>query len=139
MPGEASSTGASLALDAMSGRAATVAATRYLALLGAAPADPAANITQVTELFAPNTNGYTRQSVSWSVPAGDPAGSSNTNTWQWTFTGSGVIYGAALVSTLTGTTTSTLCHYLWTLASPRAVVSGDVITVAAGDLLMTAD
>ena len=135
MAGEASSVGAGLALDAMSGRATATARTMYLALLSAAPTD-ATTLATMTEIA---TAGYARQTAAWSAPSGDPRVSSNTAT---------ITFGpfsadppnvthAALVSAASGTTGDFVYWWTWDVAKDAA--SGDSLQVAIGALVMQLD
>lgn len=138
MPGEFSTPGANSALDAVTGRATASAATRYLALLTAAPTDATTPGT-MTEVFAPGTNGYARQAVAWTAPAGDPSQSGNSATLTFgPFTGDPApVTHCALVSSATATT-GTLYAW-WALNTPRDAAVGDSITFAAGDLTLSCD
>ena len=75
MPGQPNTAGANKMLDALTGRATQTAQTTYLALCTTAPTDSAGG----TELTAAGTNGYSRQSVTWAAPSGDPSSTSNSN------------------------------------------------------------
>jgi hypothetical protein len=135
MAGEASSVGAGIALDAISGRATATARTTYLALLSAAPTD-ATTLATMTEL---TTAGYSRQTVTWSAPSGDPRVSSNTAT---------ITFGpftadppntthVALVSASSGTSGDFL--YSWTLDAARDPATNDSLQIAASALVMQLD
>ena len=141
MPGEASSKGQEIALNAMSGAATVNSRTTYLALLTAAPSDTTTMAT-MTELTTPGTNGYNRQSVTWSAPADAGDG-----TWQTT--NSGIItFGpftadlanithCALVSASTGTAGDFI--FFWTLDNARDPINGDSIQFAINALKMKCD
>ena len=135
MPGEASNFGAGAALDAMTGRATQTARTTYLALLSAAPTDSTtlATMTEIT------TAGYSRQSVTWSAPSGDPRATSNSATVTFgPFTADPPnVTHCALVSAASGTTGDFI--YYWTLDTARDGISGDSITFAAGALVAQLD
>lgn len=135
MAGELSTFGANAALDAATGRATQTARTTYLALLSAAPTD-ASTLATMTEI---TTAGYSRQSVTWSAPAGDPAETHNTNV---------ITFGAfsadppsvthcALVSSASTTTGDFIAW--WSLTTPRDAASGDSISFAASALSLTND
>jgi hypothetical protein len=135
MAGEASSVGAGIALDAMSGRATQTARTMYLALLSAAPTDATtpATMTEIT------TAGYSRQVCAFSVPSGDPRVSSNTAllTFGPFSADPPNVTHAALVSSASGTTGD--LTYFWTWDNARDAASGDSLTVAIGALVMQLD
>ena len=135
MAGEASSVGAGLALDAMSGRATVSSRTTYLALLTAAPSD-STTLASMTELSA---TGYSRQSVTWSAPSGDPRVTSNSGaiTFGPVSTDPANVTHAALVSAASGTTGDFI--YFWTLDTARDGISGDSFQVANGALVMQLD
>lgn len=130
MAGEASSVGAGVALDAVTGRATQTARTVYLALLSAAPTD-ATTLATMTEI---TTAGYSRQTVAWSAPSGDPRVTSNTGVLTFgPFTADPPnVTHAALVSAATGTTGDLL--YWWTLDTARDGITGDSLTVAVSAL-----
>lgn len=135
MAGEASSVGAGIALDAMSGRATASSRTTYLALLTAAPTD-ASTLATMTEV---TTSGYSRQAVTWSAPSGDPRVTSNTALITFgPFTADPPnVTHAALVSAASGTTGDFI--YWWTLDNARDGANGDSLTVAIGALVMQLD
>jgi hypothetical protein len=135
MAGEASTVGAGIALDAITGRATQTARTTYLAALTSAPTDT----TTVGTMAEVTTAGYSRPSVTWSAPTGDPQTTANTNTPSFgTFTADPPnITHLALVSSASGTTGDFL--YYWTLTTPRDGVSGDSAQVAPGALTMSLD
>jgi hypothetical protein len=135
MAGEASSFGAGAALDAMSGRATQTARTTYLALLTAAPTD-ATTLATMTEV---TTAGYSRQSVAWSAPSGDPRVSSNSATVTFGPVSADPpnITHVALVSAASGTTGDFI--YFWTLDTARDGISGDSFQFAASALVMQLD
>ena len=135
MPGEASSVGAGIALDAMSGRATQSARTTYLALLTAAPTD-STTLATMAEL---TTAGYARQAVTWGVPSGDPRVTSNTNTITFgplTADPPNVTH-AALVSAASGTTGDFI--YFWTLDVAKDAALNESLQAAAGAFTMSAD
>jgi hypothetical protein len=135
MPGEATTFGANIALDAINGRATQTARNTYLALLTAAGTD-ANTIAQLTEV---NTAGYARQQVTWSAPTGDPSVASNTAVLTFgPFTGDPPSIGfLGLVSSASGTTGDFL--YRWTADTARDGIVGDSITIAVGALSMSLD
>lgn len=135
MPGEASSVGAGLALDAMSGRATVTARTTYVALLTSAATDS----TTLATMAEVTTAGYARQSVTWSTPSGDPRVTSNTNVITFgPFTADPPnITDCALVSAAAGTTGDFI--YRWTLDTARDGISGDSASFAVGLLVMQLD
>lgn len=135
MTGEASTAGANIALDALTGRATQSARTTYLALLTAAPGDTT-TLGTMTELSA---TGYSRQAVTWSSPSGDPSETHNTNTI--TFgpfsTDPSNVTHLALVSAASGTTGDFI--YYWTATAARDAASGDSIQVSPSGLSMSLD
>ena len=135
MPGEASSVGAGIALDAMSGRATQSARTTYLALLTAAPTD-ASTIGTLSEI---TTAGYARQAVTWGAPAGDPRVSANSATVTFgPFTADPPnVTHCALVSSASGTSGDLI--YFWTLDTAKDAALNESIQVAAGGLTMSLD
>lgn len=135
MTGEASTAGANIGLDAMTGRATQTARTTYLVLLTSAPSDTT-TLATMSELSA---TGYARQSVTWSAPASDPSESHNTNvtTFGAFSTDPANVTHLALVSASSGTVGDFI--FFWTAASARDAASGDSISVAASGLSMTLD
>lgn len=138
MPGQPTTAGANIALDAMSGRATQTARTTYLAFLTAAPTDTT-TLATMAEVFTAGTNGYSRPSVTWTAPTGDPSVTRNSNVLSsGTFTGDPAsVTHVALVSAATGTTGDLI--YYWTLDTARDAAIGDRIEFAANALEMTAD
>lgn len=135
MPGQASSRGSAIMLDAASGRATQTARTTYLALLTAAPTD-ATTLATMTEV---TTAGYSRQAVTWSDPGASSETSSNTNAITFgPFTADPPnVTHCALVSAATGTTGDLIWY--WTLDAARDAASGDSISVAVSALSMSAE
>lgn len=135
MAGEASNVGAGIGLDAMTGRATQTARTTYLALLTAAPSD-STTLATMSEL---TTSGYSRQSVTWNAPSGDPRVTSNTNTITFgPFTADPPnVTHMALVSAASGTTGDFI--YFWTADVARDAANGDSIQVAIGGLVAQLD
>ena len=135
MPGELSTVGAGIALDAASGRATQTARTMYLALLTGVPADATTPAT-MTELSA---TGYARVAVTFSAPSGDPASTSNSGTL--TFgpfsTDPANVPYCALVSSSSGTTGD--LTMFWTLTAAKDAAIGESIQFAAASLVMTLD
>lgn len=135
MAGELSTTGANIALDAATGRATQTARTTYLALLTAAGTDAMTPAT-MTELSA---TGYSRQSVAWTAPSGDPASTNNSATitfGPFTTDPANVPY-CGLVSSASGTTGDFLMY--WTLNAAKDAAIGESIQFAAAALVMTND
>ena len=135
MPGQLSTVGANIALDAATGRATQTARTVYLALLTAAPTD-STTVTTMTEL---TTAGYARQACAFSAPSGDPSLSSNTGTLTFgPFTADppSVAY-AALVSSASGTGGDFIAY--WTANVAQDAASGQSIQVAPGALTISID
>lgn len=135
MTGQASQVGANIMLDAVNGRATQTARTTYLVLLTAAPSDT----TTLATMSEVSTAGYSRQSVTWGSPSGDPSSSSNTNTITFgPFTADPPnVTHLALVSASSGTTGDFL--YYWTADVARDGAINDSIQVAIGALTMTQD
>lgn len=138
MAGQASTVGANAMLDAASGRATQTARTVYLALLTAAPTD-ATTMASMAELTTPGTNGYSRQTVAWSAPSGDPSSTQNSGALTFgPFTADlANVTHCALVSASTGTAGDFIWY--WTVDVAKDPANGDSITVAAGAVTMTAD
>lgn len=138
MPGEASTVGANLGLDAITGRAATAARTTYLACLTAAPTD-ATTLATMAEAGTPGTAGYARPAVTWGAPTGDPATTSNTNaiTVGPLTADLAAVTHLALVSAATGTAGDFL--YWWAVDTAKDPAAGDSITLAAGALVARLD
>jgi hypothetical protein len=134
MPGQPSSAGSRIGLDAMSGRATQTARTTYLALLTAAPTD-ATTLATMTEVTTPASNGYNRLAVTWSDPAATEV-SSNTAVLSFgpLTADLGNVTHCALVSALTGTTGDFI--YWWALDTARDPAINDRIEFAIGALSM---
>lgn len=135
MPGEFSTQGANIALDAWSGRATQTARTTYLALLTSTPTDA----TTIAGLAEITTAGYARQAVTWSAPAGDPSLTQNS---------APVVFGpfsadppnvthVALVSSASGTTGDFLAF--WALDTAKDAATGESIQFNTGALTMSLD
>jgi hypothetical protein len=135
MAGEASTAGANIGLDAMSGRATQTARTTYIALLTAAPTD-ASTLATMTELSA---TGYARQAATWGAPTGDPSATANTNllTFGPFSTDPANVTHAALVSASSGTSGDFI--FWWALDAAKDAASGESIQVAIGAATMTLD
>lgn len=135
MPGELSTVGANIALDAATGRATQTARTTYLALLSAAPTD-ASTIASVTEI---GVAGYARQPVSWTAPTGDPSRSQNSAVVTFgPFTADPPnVTHCALVSASSGTAGDFIMHWVLDVAKDAAI--NESISFAAGALSMTID
>ena len=139
MAGEFSNKGAEYALDIVTGRAAGPGVrTTYLALL-AWPTGAPGDATDLSTMQEINTAGYSRQSVAWTAPSGDPRSTSNSATITFgPFTADPPnVTHCALVSAASGTTGDLLMF--WTLNSARDAQSGDSIQVNSGALTMTLD
>lgn len=135
MPGQLSTVGANIALDAATGRVTQSARTVYLALVTVAPSDSTtvATMTEVT------TAGYARQSCAFSAPTGDPSTSSNSATitfGPFTADPPSVAYGV-LVSTASGAAGDLIAY--WTADVARDAALGESIQVAAGGLTISID
>ena len=137
MPGQLSTLGANIALDAATGRATQTARTTYLALLTAAPTD-ATTVATMAEVY-PGTNGYSRQAATWAAPSGDPSSTSNTATITWgPFTADPPnVTHIALVSSASGLSGDLVMY--WTADVARNAANGESIQAAAGALVMTLD
>lgn len=135
MPGQLSTTGANIALDAATGRATQSARTTYLALLTAAPTD-STTVTTMSELVA---TGYSRQAVTWAAPSSDPSSTSNTATITWgPFSSDPAnVTHIALVSSASGLSGDLIMY--WTADTARNAANGESIQAAAGALVMTID
>lgn len=137
MAGSASNVGEKIALDAMTGRATQSARTTYLALLTEAPTDTT-TMSTMSELTTPGTNGYSRQTVTWSDPG---TGGSTSNSAAITFGPFTAdlpnITHCALVSAATGTAGDLI--FYWTADVARDPISGDSVSIAAGSLTITLD
>jgi hypothetical protein len=137
MPGEFSQAGATIGLDAVTGRAAAAARTTYLALLSAAPSDTTTLATMTEVAVA----GYARQTVVWTAPT-DSAGAQRTqNNAVLTFgpftADPPNVTHCALVSAASGTTGDFLMF--WTLDVAKDAATNESIQFAAGALYMTLD
>lgn len=133
MPLIPNNAGQGIALDAKTGRATQTSRTVYLALLTAAPT-ATTTLATMTELTG---TGYSRQSVTWSAPTGNPRTTSNTNAvtfGPFSFDPASVGW-VALVSAASGTTGDFIDA--WSVDTARDGISGDSITVAAGALTIT--
>ena len=135
MPGQLSTLGANIALDAATGRATQTARTTYLALLTAAPTD-ATTVATMSEL---TTSGYSRQASTWAAPTGDPSSTSNTATITWgPFSADPPnVTHIALVSSASGLSGDLVMY--WTADVARNAANGESIQAAAGALVMTLD
>ena len=135
MPGQASSIGSKIGLDAKTGRATQTARTMYLALLTAAPTD-ATTMATMSELTAPTTNGYARQPVAWTDPGTTEATSNSAVLTHGPFTSDlAAVTHAALVSAATGTAGDLTLY--WTLDTARDPITGDSIVWPVGSLVAT--
>ena len=135
MPGQLSTVGSNIALDAATGRATQTARTVYLALLTVAPTDSTtlASMTEVT------TSGYSRQACAMAAPSGDPATTSNTATitfGPFSADPPSVAY-AALVSAASGTSGDFIAY--WTANAAQDATTGQSIQVAIGALTISLD
>ena len=135
MPGQLSTVGANIALDAATGRATQTARTVYLALLTVAPTDSTtlASMTEVT------TAGYARQACTFAAPSSDPSITSNTATitfGPFSADPPNVPY-AALVSAASGTVGDFIAY--WTADVAQDAANGQSIQVSAGALTLSID
>jgi hypothetical protein len=135
MPGQASTVGSKIGLDALSGRATQTARNTFLALLTTAPTD-ASTMGTMAEVTTPTTNGYTRQQVTWTDPT---TTETTSNTGALTFgpfsSNLSPVTHCALVSAATGTSGDFI--FWWELTSPRDPENGDSISFATGALSMS--
>lgn len=133
MPGQPTTAGAVKMLDAVTGRATVTGIPTYLALFTAAPTDAGGG----TEITTAGTDGYYREPVTWDEPAGDPTVTENQGGLEFgPFTADlPTATHCALMSAATGGTVL----YWWDLDVAKDPAAGDLITVAAGALTMSAD
>lgn len=112
---------------------------RYVALLTAAPAGPAATLASLAEYTA---TGYTRQAATFGTATGTPRTAANTNTITTAAitgaTGSVTLTHWALVSTASGTT-GDLIAYGDLAGADRSPEAGQAVTLAVGALTVTLD
>lgn len=135
MPGQLSTVGANIALDAATGRATQTARTTYLCLLTAAPSDA----TTVATMSEVSTAGYARQVCAFAAPSSDPSLTSNTATitfGPFSADPPNVAY-LALVSSVSGVGGDFIAY--WTADTARDAANGESIQVAAGGLTLTLD
>lgn len=135
MPGQLSTVGANIALDAATGRATQAARTVYLCLLTGAPTD-ATTVATMTEV---TTAGYARQVCAFTAPTSDPSIVSNTSTitfGPFTADPPNVPY-LALVSSASGTSGDFIAY--WTADTARDAANGESIQVPAGGLTLSLD
>lgn len=139
MAGELTQYGANRAVQAGVGQAVSAAAGMYVALATALPASPD---TATLSDFAANelaTAGYSRQSVTWSSPSGDPSQISNSAAIEFgPFTADPPqVTHAFLCDVASGTTGNVLAY--WTLDTPRDAAINDYLRFAAGALTISVD
>jgi hypothetical protein len=136
MPGEPTTLGANLMLNAVSGRQTVSSRTMYLAVLTAVPND-ASTVASMAEYAA--GNGYSRQEVTFGAPTGDPSEVANTNS---------ITFGAfsdnrvpathlALVSSASGTGGDLVWY--WSVDEVKDPAVNDSLTIAVGALKMLVD
>jgi hypothetical protein len=139
MAGEFSDAGALGALEAVAGKTTLSAATTYLALLTAAPADDD-TVADLTEYTA---TGYSRQAVTWSAAALNGSlvpeiDNSAAITFGPFTAGTGAtITHCALVTSASGTTGEVRMH--WQLDTSRTPGTNDSLQFAISALKMTLD
>lgn len=135
MTGEASSVGAGIGLDAITGRATQTARTMYVAALTAAPTD-ATTLATMAELSA---TGYARQVITATAPSGDPQETHNSAvmTWGPFSTDPANVTHLALVSASSGTSGDLV--WWWALDNARDAASGDSLQAAIAAISMTMD
>lgn len=137
MAGELADKGATLALDAATGKNTVSSRTTYLALLTSAPSDT----TTVATMAELSATGYSRQAVTWDDATIVSGKASASNSAKITFgpfsTDPANVTHCALVSSSSGTSGDFIMY--WTLDSARDAASGDSIEVAVGALTMTVD
>ena len=136
MPGQPTTPGANKMLDALTGRATQTAQTTFLALCTTAPTDTALG----AELTAPTTNGYSRQTITWTAPMGDPSSTGNSALITFgPFTADlGIVSHIMLMDVATAGVAANCLAY-WTVDVVKDPANGDSITIAIGALVMTAD
>lgn len=126
---------AGAALDAVTDRGGS---GTYLALLTAAPTpNTSVDMGDVTEITTPASNGYTRQSVSFTDPATDPEGDDRTtsNSAEITFGAFTSDLGSAThVALCAAATGDAAIRYLWKLDTARNPDVNDSIVIAANTL-----
>lgn len=136
MAGKLNVAGASIGLDAITGRATQTARTIYLELLTAAPT-VSSTMASVTEYGATGTS---RPAMAMSTPSGTPRVTSNTaglTIGPFTAgTGAAVTHFAG-VSASTGTAGDMLFQGDWTAS--RTPNTGDSLTVAIGAVTVQID
>src|SRR5688500_6183175 len=132
MPGELSTAGANIALDAATGRATQTARTTYLALLTSAPTD-ASTLATMSEV---STSGYARQACAFTAPSADPASTSNSAliTFRPFTADPPNVTHAALVSAASGTSGDFIMW--WALTTAKDAAINESLQVAIGGLVM---
>lgn len=129
MPGQASTRGSAIGLDAITGRATQTARTMYLAYLTAAPSD-ATTMATMSEVTTPGTNGYTRPVASWTDPSTTELTALSAQALSGPFTADlANITHVALVSASTGTVGDLTAY--WTLDTARDPIIGDSVQFPA--------
>jgi len=142
MAGETLPTGTDKALDAITGRATVNSATTYACLLTANLTDTSTTSDVVTnEVTTAGTNGYSRQAVTWTVPADSSGARITSNSGALTFGPFSAdlanVTHVALVEGASGTPTA--LRAVFTLDTPRNPANGDSIQLAANALSITLD
>ena len=124
MPGQFSDVGSRLALQAVSGQAATSSRATYLALLLAEPTD--SNTAGTISISEYGATGYARQTIGWSAPTASALTATITAlaTTTSSTTGISVSSGAA-----TGTVTQPFNTVTYTTAAAHNLVVGQIISI----------
>jgi hypothetical protein len=141
MAGEFSDAGGGKALDAVTGRATVSSATTYLALLTSAPNDTT-TVSAMTA-FEYGATGYSRQTVTWSIPTLNGSNVPETdNDGTITFgpftAGTGAtISHCALVTSASGT--SGEIRAWWSLDTSRTPGTNDSLQFADSALKLSVD
>lgn len=137
MPGQATTVGSKIMLDAVSGRATQTARTMYVALLTAAPTD-ATTMASMAEVTTPATNGYNRVAYGPDDPTTtEESGNTGVLTFGPFSADLANVTHLALVSALTGTVGDLVWYWTADVAKDPAI--NDTITIAVNALTMAAE
>lgn len=108
-------------------------AAQYLALFTSDPTDTGAAGTEVASF------GYARQAITMGAVSGTaPTQSANTSTHTFTNTGGGS-WGAIAYWAIFDAVTAGNCLYTGAATVTRTIAAGEVLTVAAGAIVVTED
>ena len=139
MAGELTQKGANRAIQAGLGNAVSAAAGMYIALATAIPTNPDTDDLLTFSSAELTTAGYSRQSVTWGTPSGDPSEIANTNVLNFgTFTADPPSVTHCFLCTAASGTTGDVLAY-WQLDSPVDAGVGDALVFGVGDLKMSVD